>query len=517
MRFGRLLNWVSPLLLTVQLMAVSVSIAAVLGIAGAWAGSILLSGRRASRVVAVLFAACMLFAVALPLVMHAGAWESTAGKFGWLMLTQTGARAEGTSRYGVFSGLVAAGWIHALFGTAIVTLTTWYGVQRTPAAIVQQSRLDHGPLSAWWRVRLPIAMPWVLLGLLITGLLAASEMTVADLYGFRTIADEFYLFYAATPTISSVLVTCAIPLAAAALILAVAVSAKRKTITSQFDQESPTHVDEDRYSKMATVLAGLLACVLMICIVAVPIFGLVIKLGHEVTVVGENVQASWSPQLAFSRMFSAPSEFAVEYQWTAMIGLLAGGLSLIFGALLAMVGRSKPRIEPWLDVLTVVAFVIPGPVVGLVVVRLFQLDVPGFDQLYQQTLVPLLLALSVRSIPVAYWILRAAYRGVPDSLLEASRLDTGFFRRFLVVDRRLLSRSWIAAWLAAGVVASGDLPVTLPVIPPGVSTVGTRLFGLLHSGARYQEAALSVWYVLAIVVISSYFFRQSIGRRYKLE
>ena len=46
----------------------------------------------------------------------------------------------------------------------------------------------------------------------------------------------------------------------------------------------------------------------------------------------------------------------------------------------------------------------------------------------------------------------------------------------------------------------GDVAAMLPVIPAGVTTVGTRLFELLHSGARYQEASLAIWYVAAIVV-----------------
>ena len=34
-----------------------------------------------------------------------------------------------------------------------------------------------------------------------------------------------------------------------------------------------------------------------------------------------------------------------------------------------------------------------------------------------------------------------------------------------------------------------------------MTTVGSRLFGLLHSGARFQEAALAFWYLLAIALL----------------
>ena len=71
----------------------------------------------------------------------------------------------------------------------------------------------------------------------------------------------------------------------------------------------------------------------------------------------------------------------------------------------------------------------------------------------------------------------------------------------------------VAASLAAGLMASGDVPATLPVIPPGVTTVGTRLFGLLHSGARYQEAALAIWYIAAVVAICLFWLRQGVASR----
>jgi iron(III) transport system permease protein len=114
----------------------------------------------------------------------------------------------------------------------------------------------------------------------------------------------------------------------------------------------------------------------------------------------------------------------------------------------------------------------------------------------------------VRATPVAYWILRAGYRGIDDPVLDASRLDSSLLKRIWSIDRPLLKTSILAAFLAAAVVASGDVPAMLPVMPPGVTTVGTRLFGLLHSGARYQEASLAIWYVAVVAMICLIWLRQ---------
>ena len=169
-----------------------------------------------------------------------------------------------------------------------------------------------------------------------------------------------------------------------------------------------------------------------------------------------------------------------------------------------------------MDLATIVMVAIPGPIVGLTVVSIFQSNIPGFRTMYQQTLMPTILALLVRAGPVAYWVLRTGYRGIDNSLLDAAQLESSWLRRMWSIDRPLLKINLMAASLAAGLMASGDVPATLPVMPPGVTTVGTRLFGLLHSGARYQEAALAIWYVVAVVVICLCWLRQGVASRGKM-
>ena len=90
-------------------------------------------------------------------------------------------------------------------------------------------------------------------------------------------------------------------------------------------------------------------------------------------------------------------------------------------------------------------------------------------------------------------------------------------KRVLFIDRPLLAGSLCIAGVAAAIVASGDVPAMLPVVPPGVTTVGTRLFGLLHSGARYQEAALAVWYLAAVLLISLFLARRFLALRVKVK
>jgi iron(III) transport system permease protein len=488
-------------------MAVSVVLATALGVLGAWAASTLENAGRLGRFVARVFFVAMVTAIAIPMILHAAAWEATAGKFGWLPLTQTGSRSyQGLS--GSFGGAVACGWIHGLAGVSLIALATWYGVRRIPAAMVQHSQLEVGPIASWWRIRLPIALPWLLMGMLATAALAATEMTVVDLYGLRTLADEFYLFYAADPNATSIVMTCVIPLGLGAAVVGLHRWAGRRAVAVRAAASENLSLEE-RLSRPVEAIACLIAIVVAAIVLVVPLAGLVVKVGHQVVVTEGARTVSWSLSQCLSVLASAPRTFSAEYQWTIVLAVMTGLAAVALAWPLAALARMNRRLELFVDFATIAIVLVPGPIVGLAVVRLFQLPLPGFRDLYQATLIPTVMALLVRAGAVAYWILRTGYRGVDDDLLAAARLDSGWLVRLWVIDRKMLSRSLLAAMLAAAIVASGDVPATLPVAPPGVTTVGTRLFGLLHSGARYQEAALALWYVGSIVVIAAGWVRCS--------
>jgi iron(III) transport system permease protein len=494
------LLWWHPFLLTLNLMAVTVILSGVLGISGAWAASSVQASGRLGQLIARLFVAAMVAAIALPMILHAAAWESTAGKFGWLPLTQTGSRATAIGAFGAFSGLTACGWIHGLVGTAIVALATWYGTGRVPARVIAHGWLDASPTTIWWRIRLPLAMPWIVSGVIGAAALAATEMTVVDLYGYRTIADEFYLYHSIDASGSAILITCLLPLSMAAILIMQRVLWRRR-LFSVDGYEGRAEGSPESLSPRIGVFAGAAAMLIAGTVSLVPVLGLVVKAGHQV-VVQEGVRStSWSLDQFLQSVAWAPATFAAEYSWTAIIAVGSAAIAVPLGWLGASIGRTRPAAGRYLDAITVVLVLVPGPIVGMGVVRFFQWDVPGFRMLYQQSLIPTLLALLARAGPVAYWILRAGYRGIDDRVLATAQMDGSWIARVWKIDRPLLKKSLLAAALGAAIVASGDVPAMLPVIPPGVTTVGTRLFELLHNGARYQEAALALWYVGAVVAI----------------
>ncbi|MCO8121018.1 amino acid ABC transporter permease [Stieleria sp. TO1_6] len=495
--------WIQPLLLTLQLMLLCVVVAALIGIPLAFLISLLPQQRRGGRVIAGYCLLSMVACVATPMILHAAAWEATAGKFGWLTFSQTAARTY-TGLAGRYGGLVACVWIHGLFGASLVSLATWFGTARISNDVVDQSRLDGGPIRAWWWVRLPLAWPWVCTGLLATAILAATEMTVVDLYGVRTLADEFYLFHVTQPSLVSVMMVLVLPCALLIALAAVGILHRRRPVDARrLRPIDPAVVPES--PRGWGWFAAPPAVALSTLMFAFPFAGLLMKTGQTVIVSPQPDQGAtvhWSLRHCVEVLAVAPREYADEYRWTLLLAVAVGLVCVPVAWTLASLMRTRPQAGRWVDWISLVVFLIPGPIVGLVVVWLFSLPLPGFKLLYQQSLLPTILALMMRALPVSYWIIRAAYWGLDRSLLDVARLDLSWGRRMWSIDRVLLIRPLLVAGLASAVMASGDVPVTLPVLPPGVVTVGTRLFALLHSGARNQEAALAFWYVLAIIFVS---------------
>lgn len=491
-------------------MAITVMISGIVGILNAWAATALSRGTPFQRKMAHGFLAMHVLIAIFPLILHSVAWESTAGKFGLTMLTQTGVRGISGAPYGFFGGLLATGWIHGMTGASLVCLATYVGTKRIPSNLIESGRLYLGANQVWWKLCLPIARHWWLTSLLATAMMSATEMTVADLYGFRTLADEFYLLYAANPSLLSVIQTCVLP-------LVVLIGGSLWWVTSRQRRIALVSVALDAnlpITKASTLNAntgftGVSRATALVVITSltslaslVPLMSMLLKLGQHIIIQDGQLLTDWSLLLVLERLFEAPVIFFDEYFWTIVISCFTGTAALMIAWPMASLGRSWTRLRHHVDFATLGIAIVPGPIVAMAVIQFFQLPLPGFSTLYERTIFPTGIALMARAVPIAYWVLRTGYMAVPQQQIDSLKLEMSWIRRMICVDRYLLRRSIVQAWLISMLFASGDVPASLPVLPPGMTTVGSRLFGLLHSGARFQEAALAFWYLLGSAVIA---------------
>lgn len=514
--------------LTCEMAIGSVAIAVPIGCAVAFAMHLAGRDSTLSRFVwLMLIAAC-----ALPLYLHAAGWEAAAGKFGLIRWTRVGAVG------GPLAGLTAAIWVHGLSGAAWVAVATDLGLSRLPRGLIDLARLDAQSPWAWPRILAPPLRPWIALGAWWVATLAATEMTVVDLYGVRTLADEFYLLYASQPSSWAILRTL-FPTFVLGIGLALALrrvvggiaTAGWDSVESRSPPLSFGSTSGLPFAGRALAVAVAIAGAMLI--LGLPLISLLAATGQGVSVRGPSPDASqlvrtWRADEALRTIVDAWSSFATEYRWSAILsgasGLLAAGLAtwlvLIRGGTRlrsrSPEGSTERRVvDPTLtDLLVFVGVLIPGPLIALAVVWLFRRDLPGLDLLYRQSLVPTLIALLPRSLAAAYVTLRVAALRLDPAVSDLARLDfDSRWQRLWFVDGARLALPLLAAFAVAAIAALGDVPATLPVLPAGVSTVGTRLFELLHSGARRQEAGLAVGLITILMILAA---TLALGRRFLL-
>ncbi len=120
----------------------------------------------------------------VPLYLQAAAWQAGFGLQGWYTLAGFGPA--------LLEGWAGAIWIHAAAALPWVVLIVGFGLANVERELEESALLDASPRQVFWHVTLRAALPAVGVATLWTALTVAGEMTVTDLFGIRTYAEEVY-------------------------------------------------------------------------------------------------------------------------------------------------------------------------------------------------------------------------------------------------------------------------------------------------------------------------------------
>ena len=174
--------------------------------------------------------------------------------------------------------------------------------------------------------------------------------------------------------------------------------------------------------------------------------------------------------------------------------LAAVGATLVSGLALALgYARSRARrsVAVALDALFVALFAVPGTVVGVALIELWnQPTVVG--ALYGTDAMFVLVYLA-RFTPLAALILAAGFRRVPPSQEEAAAVSgAGWLATMAVIVVPQLKRDWTVVWIIVFTLAFGELGASVLVTPPGESTLPVRIYTLIANAPRPHVAALAL-------------------------
>ncbi|MCA9120763.1 MAG: iron ABC transporter permease [Planctomycetaceae bacterium] len=450
-----------------------------------------LTGRAA---LLVLFGS-MLF---VPLYLQAAGWDAGFGKQGWYSF------AHGSVSTPILDGWQAAIWIHGVAAIPWVLLISGTGLWLVEPELEEAAILDTSSLNVFLSVTVSRMLPFLSAAALWIFVTVGTEMTVSDLYQVRTFAEEIYIDVPFAGTINTLEPKRPTGISTA-LIVSSFVALTLLLVSRLVPPEHfPSYARRRVFSlgrRHWLITWGIAALVLVL--IGVPMLNVAYKAGLIVEQVGSQRLRHWSPASFLQIVVGSPQQFREEHGWTLLIASLAATASLVLGALLGWSARrGRLRALPAVAI-TAICLGIPGPMIGLSVIWLLNRD--GSDLLvwlYDRTIFAPWLAMLIKALPISIMMMWYAFRTISDELLEhASSEGAGRVTRFLRFGLAFRWRPAAATWLAAFAIASGDLAASILVVPPGITTIPVRVFGLLHSGVDDQVAGIcltTVWGFAAI-------------------
>jgi iron(III) transport system permease protein len=441
--------------------------------------------------------------VPLPLVVSG--WQGVLGAGGFLPLRIWDALAWAPWA----AGMGPAAWVHAVAGVPWVTLITARGLAGVDRGLEEDELLHSGPAGVLWRVSLPRSMGMIAAAMVWLAVQTATEITVTDLMQVRTFAEEVYTqFVAPEPDPSNpdplrravaVALFSVVPFVALVLLLARRISRTLPAGGVAYRPALRVHLGLWRWPLALAVLFVSASLLL------VPVAGLAWQAGLA------GAPPSWSVGNLVGQLKSTFQSDDVLLGRAIGIGVVAGVICAGLALLACWLARESRWLGGLLLVLLAVAWVMPGPVVGLGAKGVMRalLDATGWPRplavllWYGPSSLPLLWVYVVRLMPFAAAIVWPVVRLTPRSLVESARLDGAG------VGGELSAVAWPAAWRAAltaagavAVLSLGELAAGKMVSTPGAEGYAEALFSQMHYGVGPDLAARSLW-LLALCALGA--------------
>ncbi len=434
----------------------------------------------------------------VPLFLQTAAWDAGFGLQGWF---HVGGRLAAEP---LLAGWRGAVWVHALAAIPWVVLIVSVGLRHIPAAWEDAALLDARPARVMWHIVLPQLTNALCVAVLWVFVTTAGEITVTDIFGVRTYAEEIYIGFArgaAEETVANGYPRTWVGSLLIAWLTCGAVAVLDGLATS--DQPSSATAPRRYRLGPRRWWWGVALAAILLLLVAIPLANLIYKLGIVVLQIGDERQRHWSLWKAGQLLLAAPFSFREELGWTLAIAQLAAAAALGVAVPAAWWAIRSRMGRICVSALVGLTLAIPGPLLGIGIIQVLnQPDVRWLRFLYDQSITAPWLALCIRGWPIATLILWQAFRTVARPLLESARLEgAGVARQLLWVVLPSRGAAIVGAWFVTLAVAAGELTASILVVPPGVTTISIRMFGLVHYGVEDRLAALCLWAIAAFATV----------------
>jgi iron(III) transport system permease protein len=355
-------------------------------------------------------------------------------------------------------------------------LTTEAALRGVEPRLEEAASLVARPGRVLSRITLPLVMPTILAAALVIFVLAVSDFAVPALLRVRVFTTEIFTAFAALYDFARA-TALAVPLLLVALCVAfvsVQLAGDRLVVTRR-----GLAGESQAFDGWRPAAAGAVACVVMAALF-LPIAILTREARHI---------SSWAGVVTGSGA-------AIRNSLTLAA---VGATSVCALAFWLGYGRARATRLAGMaaDVLFIVLFAVPGTIVGVALIGLWnRAGVAGSIYATNGMFVLVYLA---RFTPLAALALAASLRRVPSSHEEAAAVSgAGWIRTIGYIVVPQVKLGLLAVWVIVFTLAFGELGASVLVTPPGESTLPIRIYTLIANAPPAQVAALALLQVAVI-------------------
>ena len=440
-------------------------------------------GRHAFRFVAIL----TLF---VPLAVLTTAWQTALGGLGL-----------GTAVGRVWAeGLGPAIWIHAQAALLWVILIVGQGLLWVEPELEEDALMAAGPWRVLWSVTLPRCRGAIVAAAVWVSLQVSGEIAVTDLMRVDTFAREVYNEFSLGGDDSLArAVLMSLPMVIFGGVIAFWGLARLDRImpplASQLAEPRSLPLGRARWPMMGLVVAGLAI------FAGVPLLSLVWKTG----LVGYPPEWSW-PALAGQVNKTMHAEAGLIGKGILTMSL-AAALTTSVALLLCWLALDAPWFRRIVFLVMAVAWVMPGPIVGLglkeTIMAMVDRDLPHpllVALHYGPSPLPVLWAQVLHFLPWAVVALWPVSRLLPRELRDSLKVDGASpLQELRHLVWPLLRRAWLAVVVVIAALSLGEVgAVAMRVETPDWTMFAHELFNRMHYGQPPDVTALCIVLLLMI-------------------
>jgi iron(III) transport system permease protein len=380
-----------------------------------------------------------------------------------------------------------ATWMHSLPAAIVVLTVVLYPLSMlmTEAAVrgieprlEEAASLTAAPGRVLWRITLPLVFPSILAGALVVFVLAVSDFGVPALLRVRVFTTEIFTAFAALydSTRATALALPLLLLTLGVAVVSVRLAGDGFVATRRGLAGGELHTfDRWRLASTGVVIA----------IVLLTVFLPVVVLAREARHI-----SSWASVMSGSGE-AIRNSLTLAATGATVVCALAFGLGYARK-------MASPRVGVIADVLFIVLFAVPGTIVGVALIGLWNRG--GVVGTFYATNGMFLLVYLAKFMPLAALAVAASFRRVPTSHEEAAAVSgAGWSRTMTRIVLPQLRLGLLVAWVIVFTLAFGELGASVLVTPPGESTLPIRIYTLIANAPPSQVAALALLQVAVIL------------------